>query len=112
MKDLVETKKTGLPEWADRLTKDWKGERIEFPMFAWPGGYPFYYVAEDGGVFCPNCVNGKNGSECIVVDDGCQSGWLVIGVDVHYEGEALRCCHCEKEIESAYGNPDDNEKGE
>lgn len=81
------------------------------PAFAWPGGYPICYYASDGGIFCPDCANGKNGSECRLSDgpDDCQDGWLVAFSDIHWEGPPEICCHCGAEIESAYGDPDAEE---
>ena len=27
------------------------------PAFAWPGGYPIYYLDAEGSVLCPDCAN-------------------------------------------------------
>ena len=32
------------------------------PAYAWPGGYPIYYVLADGETLCPACANRENGS--------------------------------------------------
>lgn len=90
--------------------------REPLPSYAWPGGYPLIYVFADGGVICPDCVN----SEIAEIDSamrcpegnkphrsGC-GGWALGGYDVHWEGEPEICDHCGKEIESAYGVPDDD----
>ena len=94
-----------------------KGMRLEsgeLQAFAWPGGYPIYYLAEDNSIFCPDCANGKNGSDAYT-DDQCQCKahrdpqWHIVACDVHYEGPPLTCDHCHADIESAYGDPDAEE---
>ena len=82
----------------------------DLPAYAWPGGYPIYYITKDCGVLCagPECANGPEArqadSECPDDDQ-----WLVIAADVHWEGEPMVCDHCGSEIESAYGDPDEEE---
>jgi hypothetical protein len=77
----------------------------KFPAYAWPGGDPLFYICADNGILCPACANGENGSLAseaphLPVD------WRLVGCDVHWEGPPLVCDHCNKEIESAYGDPD------
>jgi hypothetical protein len=69
------------------------------------GGYPVIYYSDDGDIFCPDCANRKNGSECRTIqtdNQGYNDGWLVIAGDVFYEGREY-CCHCGVQLESAYG---------
>lgn len=76
-------------------------------------GYPFIYYAEDGGVLCPACVNGENGSVAHVNGTrGEDAQWNVIESDVHWEGPPIQCDHCGKEIESAYGDPEEEARKE
>jgi len=72
-----------------------------FPAYAWPGGYPVIYVARDGAVFCAKCANGENGSDAHV--GGADDDWRIDGWAIHWEGQPEVCCHCNAEIESAYG---------
>jgi hypothetical protein len=88
---------------AVKLSRDDNGT---LPSYAWPGGYPIYYLADDGEAFCPDCANGKNGAECHERNEN--DGWRIVGQGVHWEGEPLTCVHCGTEIESAYGNPEDD----
>lgn len=62
------------------------------PSFAWPGGYPLFYVTSAGLVACPDCANAETSDP-------------VTACDVHWEGEPLQCDDCGKDIESAYGVP-------
>lgn len=31
-----------------------------YPSYAWPGGYPIYYVDNDNNVLCPTCASRKH----------------------------------------------------
>lgn len=86
----------------DDLREDNNGK---LPAYAWPGGYPLFYLFADGGLCCPDCANGRNGSEA-QTDDPDDKQWHIVACDVHWEGEPIICDHCNGEIESAYGNPE------
>lgn len=88
--------------------------REPLPAYAWPGGYPIIYYFLDGGVICPECVNKEIREIDAAIRDargnrphrsGC-GGWAIDGWEVYYEGPAIQCDNCHKEIESAYGDPD------
>src|SRR2546428_6652372 len=34
-----------------------RDENGNLPAFAWPGGYPIFYLCADGGILCPQCAN-------------------------------------------------------
>lgn len=70
---------------------------------AWPGGYPLYFVMEDGGAMCHAC--GKSAWRTIVRTwNTPRAGWRPEAIDVNWEDTELVCCHCGKQIESAYGD--------
>lgn len=93
-----------------KLYKDSSGELIKY---AWPGGYPVIYLAQDGEVFCPDCANGKNDSDAYVEgtrpEEDRDEQWEICGGDIYYEGDPIPCVHCNGEIESAYGPLEDDE---
>jgi hypothetical protein len=80
--------------------------RKPLDAYAWPGGYPMFYVFADGGCICPNCAN-RNITE---IDEAMRTGrgrnshggWAIEGADVNYEDAELTCDHCHKTIEAAY----------
>lgn len=76
--------------------RDSKGK---LPAYAWPGGYPIFYVVDDGESLCPECVNDPSNP---VHEDAPNDGWRIVGYDINYEDAQLYCAHCNKCIESAY----------
>jgi uncharacterized protein (TIGR02996 family) len=77
-----------------------------YEAYAWPGGYPMFHMTADGGVLCPECAN-ENGST-----DKNDPQWHITGSDINYEDNHLHCDNCNKKIESAYADPEDEEEPE
>jgi hypothetical protein len=75
----------------------------DLPALAWPGFYPIYYVADDGGTICASCANDPTNPIHV---EGEPDGWRLDGYVVYYEGEPETCDHCGATIESAYGVPE------
>lgn len=73
--------------------------REPLPSFAWPGGYPIYYLDGGSSTLCPRCAN----ESC---EDSIPS-FRPAEFGIHYEGESLICDNCSAEIESAYGPVDE-----
>jgi len=65
------------------------------PAYAWPGGYPLFYLDKENNVLCPDCANRD-------VDQSQE----VIAADVNWEDDALYCDDCSRRIESAYNEPE------
>jgi hypothetical protein len=64
----------------------------KLPEFAWPGGYPMFYIMEGGDVVCPTCANKSHN-----IND-------VVAGDINYENDGITCDDCGKRIPSAYGD--------
>lgn len=75
---------------------DFTFSHLEWPSYAWPGGYQIHYYAKDCGVLCHNCAN-DNLMRTIDPDD---DQFYIVEADVHWEGAPLICDHCGREIES------------
>lgn len=92
----------------------------ELPRFAWPGGYPLYYLAGDWAVVCAVCANTADfreldagvarsvytswpNGEMDRCDNGDSLQWRIDAVEVNWEQDDLFCAHCGENIESAYG---------
>jgi hypothetical protein len=71
------------------MNSNFRLEDGSLPSYAFPGGYPLYYVCKDNSVLCPACAN----KEDIVI---------IIRVGINFEDPALYCDECSQRIESAY----------
>jgi hypothetical protein len=80
------------------------------PAYAWPGGYPIFYLCADGGVLCPVCVNVDMRSvlDAAFVDGDKQ--WDVVACDVNWEDDTMQCDNCNKFIQSAYGDSSESDR--
>lgn len=74
--------------------------------FAWPGGYPITYLLADNACICPACANGRNGSCASVYHEDKQ--WQIVAAFIRWEGPIEQCEHCNADMESAYGETEDN----
>lgn len=70
--------------------------------FVWPGGYPTYFVTNDGAALCHHCVSKERRNILDSVHHKQNDGWRVVCLDINYEDPQLFCDHCDDRIESAY----------
>lgn len=77
--------------------------------YAWPGGYPMFFITTDGAALSFKTVR-ANWRE--VVDAHLRrdqwSGWALDGFDVNWEDPALFDDHTGERIESAYADEEDD----
>lgn len=76
--------------------------------YAFPGGYPKVLVMDDGECLCAKCARSNYRLISTDTRSGSRAGWRAAGVDIHWEGAPIICAHCAAEIESAYGEVDEN----
>jgi hypothetical protein len=76
--------------------------RKEWGRWAWPGGYPLFYLCADGGVLCSKCVNTNIK---LTSDPDAERDWKIVAADINYEDPHLVCDHCGEYCESAYCEP-------
>ena len=84
--------------------------------YAWPGGYPIYYLTGDNATICPKCANRvENEYRLELLGDMCN--WCIDPeydpmsfvdelpkyADVNYEDDNKYCEDCGQRIECAYG---------
>jgi hypothetical protein len=79
-----------------KVTDDMRLENGKLPAYAFPGGYPIFYLAADNGVLCPDCAN------AYTPDRDNERQLKPVECDINYEDDSLYCEHCNKRIESAY----------
>ena len=65
--------------------------------YAWPGGYPLYFITMDGAAFSFDTMRERFREEASAV----------AGVQVNYEDAALYCDYTGERIPSAYAEPED-----
>jgi len=69
-----------------------------FVAYAWPGGYPVFYLALDNSVVCATCAN-KDEYRTWNTDD---RDHILVADGINWEDSALYCDDCQERIESAY----------
>ena len=81
-----------------------RANKGKLPSFAWPGGYPLFYLCEDGGILCPDCANDSRVREEMRVNpkDFPDKSWRISAYDVNWEDGWMLCDNCNERIESAY----------
>jgi len=67
-----------------------------YDSYAWPGGYPLYYITKDNGVLCPECANTNKFLTLSTLDPQ----WFIVTGDINYEDPDLICDNCYKKIQS------------
>jgi hypothetical protein len=81
-----------------KLERDHNGD---LPWYAWPGGYPMLYLDSNNQVLCPECATRA-------LDDPEEyNDWKPETWFIYYEGLPEFCSDCNREVESAYGDPEE-----
>jgi len=70
--------------------------------YAWPGGYPCYFVTSDGAALSWSAARYNRRAILEAIATNARDGWKVIGVDVNWEDPALYCDATGERIPSAY----------
>jgi len=72
--------------------------------YAWPGGYPLFFITNDGAALSFDVVRENLRSVLDSVANRINDGWRVVAVDVNWEDGELTCDHTGERIESAYAD--------
>ena len=80
-----------------------RNEDGSLPAYAWPGGYPIYYLDGEDSALCVECANKSDTKEEI-------PHFRPIAAAINYEDSALFCDSCSERIESAYAEEDEETK--
>ena len=79
--------------------------RLRAGPYAWPGGYPIFFVMVDGGVLSFKAVRAEwrqiVQAHLNPIDNHAQ--WRIAGCEINWEDSELYCDHTGERIESAYG---------
>ena len=86
----------------NKLTIDGFKSSLERGAYAWPGGYPTYYVCQDGGILSFDAAHENKDLICEAMEEGFEAEWVVVAQQINWEDGNLICDHSNKRIESAY----------
>jgi hypothetical protein len=70
--------------------------------YAWPGGYPLYFVMEDGEAMSFDAAKAEAERIREAIAGSWGDGWRAIALEVNWEDAELYCCHSGERIPSAY----------
>ena len=79
-------------------------ETLETGLFTSVGGYPKFWIAEDGEALSYDAVIANKELILSAIKDGGDPQWNVTGCEINYEDASLVCAHTNKPIPSAYGD--------
>ena len=70
--------------------------------YAWPGGYPLFFITSDGAALSFAAVEANRAYIDDSIENSLNDGWRVVAVEVNWEDDALFCDHTGNRIQSAY----------
>lgn len=70
--------------------------------YAWPGGYPLFFVMDDGACLNPSTVRDHYRQVLKSVRSKHNDGWRAISLEINYEDPDLYDSYTGDRIESAY----------
>jgi len=76
---------------------------IRAGKYAWPGGYPMYFITSDGASLSFDAVEQEFSQVAYAVRHKVNDGWRVVGCEINFE-DNLVCAHTGEPIESACGD--------
>ena len=70
--------------------------------YAWPGGYPRYFVTADGAALSFKAAQDNRRLIRHAIRTNANDGWRVTACGINWEDADLYCDHTNERIESAY----------
>jgi len=72
-----------------------------YDSWAWPGGYPIGYIANDGEILCADCLNQDADYFLESIDpEHDTGGWFITGVTIlESETNPVHCAGCNKDMQ-------------
>jgi hypothetical protein len=93
-------------------TKDLR-DAVRAGKYAWPGGYPRYFIAADGEALSFDAVRAEYRQVLRAVKyPRTDTQWQVACTDINWENPDLYCAHTGERIESAYAEDGTDETSE
>lgn len=72
--------------------------------YAWPGGYPMFFLTSDGGALSFDSVREELSNIIYAIKSHASDGWRVVGCDVNWEDSNLVDDHSGELIEAVYSD--------
>lgn len=72
--------------------------------YAWPGGYPRYFITSDGAALSYKSAADNQDQIIDAIENKSNDGWRIVGCDINWEDLELYCEHSSERIESAYAD--------
>ena len=79
-------------------------ETLETGAFTCVGGYPKFWIAQDGEALSYDAVIAEKELILAAIKDRDDPQWNVTGCEINYEDASLICSHTNERIPSAYGD--------
>lgn len=77
--------------------------------YAWPGGYQIVLITQEGDMVKPQAlIKDKGQLRNAIGDIRAKYSGRIVGSEIYYEGPPVQCAYTGEIIESAYGDPDEN----
>ncbi len=70
--------------------------------YAWPGGYPVYFITSDGAALSFDAAKAEKRNIIESIANHDNDGWRIVAADINWEDAELTCAHTGKPIEAAY----------
>ena len=71
-------------------------------QYTFPGGYPVYFITKDNQALSFSAAKEHAKIIARAIRDNNDSQWQVMGADVNWEDNELKCAHTCELIETAY----------
>jgi hypothetical protein len=76
--------------------------------YAWPGGYPLFFVMADGEALSFKAAKAERRNLLEALAHGQRNdGWKPVALEINWEDAELYCAHTNERIESAYAEPEE-----
>jgi len=75
---------------------------LERGPYAWPGGYPLFFITDDGGALSFDAAESEAEYIRDSIENQVSDGWRVVALAINYEDNVLFCDHTNALIECAY----------
>ena len=72
--------------------------------YAWPGGYPLYFITSDGGALSFETVRDELRNVLEAIHNQADDGWRVVACAINHEDSDLHDDHTGERIPPAYGD--------